>query len=211
MEDLTSLMLQERIIAIFRGITGEPADLAGQALVAGGVRFMEVTMNTEGAVQQIARWREQFAGVAYIGAGTVLDESMAAEAIHGGAQFLISPNLDERVISYAAERGVDVWPGVLTPTEMVKAWKAGAKAVKLFPMGALGPEYIREVRGPLPHIPIIATGGVDLDNMASFLKAGASAFGLGSKLVRKEWIQDGRYEELRQQAQLLVNTAKSTS
>ncbi|MCE5168997.1 bifunctional 4-hydroxy-2-oxoglutarate aldolase/2-dehydro-3-deoxy-phosphogluconate aldolase [Paenibacillus profundus] len=205
---ITEQMLQTRIIAIFRGFTGEAADLAGEALVTGGVRFMEVTMNTEGAAKIIHRWRERFDGRAYIGAGTVTDLDEAREAFACGAQFFISPNLDEEVISFAAERGVDVWPGVLTPTEIVRAWKAGAKAIKLFPIGTLGPDYIREIRGPLQHIPIIATGGVDMNNVADYLKAGASAFGLGSKLVRTDYIQEGQFEQLAQHAQRFVLTVQ---
>lgn len=194
--DITERMLQERIVAIFRGYTGELANRAAEALVAGGIRFMEVTMNTEQATAIISHWRERFAGRAYIGAGTVIDLASAREALECGAQFLISPNLDEEVIAYAAERGIDVWPGVLTPTEIVRAWKAGAKAVKLFPLGTLRPEYIREIRGPLDHIPIIATGGVDLHTISTYGTAGASAFGLGSKLLPKEYMISGNDEAL---------------
>lgn len=126
----------------------------------------------------------------------MVDVASAREALECGAQFLISPNLDEEVIAYAAERGIDVWPGVLTPTEIVRAWNAGAKAVKLFPLGTLGPEYIREIRGPLDHIPIIATGGVDLHTISTYGTAGASAFGLGSKLLPKEYMNSGNDEAL---------------
>lgn len=205
---ITEQMLTARIVAIFRGFTGEAADLAGEALVKGGVRFMEVTMNTEDAAKIIHRWRERFDGKAYIGAGTVTNMAEAREALASGAQFLISPNLDEEVISCAAEQGVDVWPGVLTPTEIVRAWKAGAKAVKLFPLGTLGPDYIREIRGPLQHIPIIATGGVDMGNVADYLKAGASAFGLGSKLVRADYVREGQFERLAGHAERFVLTVQ---
>lgn len=105
--DITERMLQERIIAIFRGFTAEQANMAAEALVEGGIRFMEVTMNTADAAEIISHWRERFAGRAYIGAGTVIDIASAREALTCGAQFLISPNLDEEVIAYAAERGVD--------------------------------------------------------------------------------------------------------
>ncbi|MGZ9583945.1 bifunctional 4-hydroxy-2-oxoglutarate aldolase/2-dehydro-3-deoxy-phosphogluconate aldolase [Paenibacillus marinisediminis] len=210
-QDMTALLLQERIVAIFRGYSGQQADEAASALVRGGIRLMEVTMNTEGAPAIIARWRELFGSEAYIGAGTVLDVSMAQEAIAAGAQYLITPNLDEEVIQYAAAQGIDVWPGVFTPTEMVKAWKAGAKALKLFPLGALGPDYIREVRGPLDHIPIMATGGVDLANAEMYWQAGASAFGLGSKLVRADLIKAGAYDKLEQHARHWVRIAHELS
>ena len=209
--DLTARMLQERIIAIFRGYTGKQADDAAAALVRGGIRFMEVTMNTEGATAIIGRWRKGFGTQAFIGAGTVLDADMAKDAIAAGAQYLITPNLDEEVIRVAADHGIEVWPGVITPTEMVRAWKAGAKALKLFPLGSLGPEYIQEIRGPLQQIPIIATGGIDLTNAERYWQAGASAFGLGSKLVRADYIRNGDYDELEQHARHWVELVRELS
>jgi len=207
--DLTTQLLQHRIVAIFRGIADHQADAAARALVDGGVAFMEVTMNTAGALPIIARWRESFGGQAYIGAGTVLNVAMAKEAIATGAQFLISPNLDEQVIAYGAERGVDVWPGVMTPTEIVRAWNAGAKLVKLFPMASLGLSYLREIRAPLDHIPIMATGGVDLSNIADTFAAGAAAVGLGTKLVRPDLIANGDFEQMTANARAYVNAAVS--
>ena len=208
--DLTTQLLQHRIVAIFRGIADHQADAAARALVDGGVTFMEVTMNTAGALPIIARWRDSFDGQAYIGAGTVLNVAMAKEAIAAGAQFLISPNLDEQVIAYGAERGVDVWPGVMTPTEIVRAWNAGAKLVKLFPMASLGLSYLREIRAPLDHIPIMATGGVDLSNIADTFAAGAAAVGLGTKLVRPDLIANGDFEQMTANARAYVNAAKTT-
>lgn len=207
-QDMTALLLQEKVVAIFRGYTGKQADDAAQALVNGGIKLMEVTMNTEGAANIIERWRERFGNDAAIGAGTVLDVNTAKEAIAAGAQYLITPNLDEEVIQMAAAQGIDVWPGVFTPTEMVKAWKAGAKVLKLFPLGAVGPHYISEVKGPLDHIPILATGGVDLTNAELYWEAGASAFGIGSKLVRADYIQDGAYDKLEQHAKHWVTLMK---
>lgn len=203
-QDMSALLLQEKMVAIFRGYTGKQADDAAQALVNGGIRLMEVTMNTEGAPDIIARWRERFGREAAVGAGTVIDVETAKAAIDAGAQYLITPNLDEAVISFAAERDIEVWPGVFTPTEMVRAWKAGAKILKLFPLGAMGPHYISEVKGPLQQIPIMATGGVDLTNAELYWKAGASAFGLGSKLVRADYIQAGAYDKLEQHAKQWV-------
>lgn len=207
-QDMTALLLQEKVVAIFRGYTGNLADEAAQALVNGGIRLMEVTMNTEGAPDIISRWRERFGSEAAIGAGTVLDVETAKAAIAAGAQYLITPNLDEDVIRVAAEQGIDVWPGVLTPTEMVKAWKAGAKVLKLFPLGAIGPHYISEVKGPLQQIPIMATGGVDITNAELYWKAGASAFGIGSKLVRADYIEAGAYDKLEQHAKHWVTLMK---
>ena len=208
--DLTTQLLQHRMVAIFRGIADHQADAAARALVDGGVSFMEVTMNTAGALPIIARWRASFDRQAYIGAGTVLNVAMAKEAVAAGAQFLISPNLDEKVIAYGAERGVDVWPGVMTPTEIVRAWNAGAKLVKLFPMASRGLSYLREIRAPLDHIPIMATGGVDLSNMADTFSAGAAAVGLGTKLVRPDLIASGDFEQMTANARAYVDAAKRT-
>jgi len=206
---MLDLLLEERIVAIFRGFEGEAADRAAEALIDGGIRLIEVTMNTPGATETIARWREKFDGRAAIGAGTVLDVGMAKEAAAAGAMYLISPNLDEEVVAFGAERGVSVWPGVTTPTEIVRAWKAGAEAVKLFPMASLGVGYLKEIRAPLDHIPMIATGGVNLTTIRSFFEAGAAAVGMGHSLLNREWIEAGDYAKLADNARRYVEIVRS--
>ncbi|SDS33624.1 2-dehydro-3-deoxyphosphogluconate aldolase / (4S)-4-hydroxy-2-oxoglutarate aldolase [Paenibacillaceae bacterium GAS479] len=209
MGSLLDTLQQEKIVAIFRGIGQAEADRAARALADGGIRLMEVTMNTDAALPILARWREQLDGLAFVGAGTVLDEKGAREAIAAGAQFLISPNLDEAVITYGAERGVSVWPGVMTPTEIVRAWKAGAEAVKIFPMASLGHRYLQELKAPLNGIPMMATGGVDLDNIGDYFRAGADAVGLGSKLVNLQWAREGRFELMEQRAREFTEAVRS--
>jgi 2-dehydro-3-deoxyphosphogluconate aldolase/(4S)-4-hydroxy-2-oxoglutarate aldolase len=152
----------------------------------------------------ISRFRETYEGRLRIGAGTVLDLGQAKEAIAAGAEYIISPNLDEEVIYYGVEQGIQVWPGTMTPTEIVRAYKAGASAVKVFPMGSLGINYLKEIRAPLNHIPMVATGGVNLQNINSFLDAGAIAVGLGGNLVDKQLVKDGKFNELRLLAQAFV-------
>lgn len=120
---------------------------------------MEITMDTEGALFSISQLREKYENQLYVGAGTVLDIEAAKEAIQAGAQYIISPNLNEQVVSYCVERGIDVWPGTMTPTEMYRAYQLGASAVKVFPIGTLGSNYIKEVKSPLSFIEMIATGG----------------------------------------------------
>ncbi|REK52877.1 MAG: 2-dehydro-3-deoxyphosphogluconate aldolase [Thermobacillus sp.] len=209
MSGTLELLLKERIVAIVRGLEGEAADRAAEALVGGGIRLVEVTMNTPGALKTIAGWREKFDGRAAIGAGTVLDLQMAKEAAAAGAMYLISPNLDEEVIAFGAERGLSVWPGVMTPTEIVRAWKAGAEAVKVFPMASLGVGYLAEIRAPLDHIPMIATGGVDLTTIRSYFEAGAAAVGIGSRLLNREWIKAGDFERLTDNARRYVEIVRS--
>nr|WP_170312322.1 bifunctional 4-hydroxy-2-oxoglutarate aldolase/2-dehydro-3-deoxy-phosphogluconate aldolase [Paenibacillus sacheonensis] len=200
---------QEKIVAIFRGIEDQYADQAAEALLSGGITLMEITMNTAGAAGMINRWRDKYGSQAGIGAGTVLDLEMAKEAVAAGAQFLISPNLDESVVDYALKNNVSVWPGVMTPTEIVRAWKAGAEAVKVFPMATLGWKYLAEIRAPLDRIPMMATGGVDLDNIADYFKAGACAVGMGSKLVNLDWVRGGRFDLLTERARQFADAVKA--
>lgn len=207
----TSQALQEllsaRLVAIVRGITRDQAKTAGEGLIAGGVRLMEVTLNTGGALHMIADWRSAYDGRACVGAGTVLNLAMAKEAVQAGAQFLISPNVDQAVISFALEQDIAVWPGAMTPTEIVAAYEAGAGAVKLFPMGSLGIGYLKEIRAPLNHIPLMATGGVTIDNIADYFEAGACAVGIGSSLLPRAELESGNDEAVRERAAAFVQAA----
>lgn len=207
--NLLESLQDTKIIAIVRGVPDEKADATADALWEGGIRFMEVTMNTPGALKIIRRWRDRFQGRAYIGAGTVLDSDMAIAAIEAGAEFLITPNIDEESIRYAVNANIPMVPGAMSPSEIVKAWKLGAQAVKVFPAGALGAAYFKELQGPLSHIPLVATGGVNLDNMAAYAASGACAFGLGGSLTNMSWIQTGEYVRLKENAARYVAAARS--
>ena len=209
MMSLLNQLEKDRMIAIIRGLTAEQAGKTARALSDGGIRFLEVTMNTQGATSMIADWRTEFNEAMYIGAGTVLDLGMAKEAIAAGAQFLVTPNTDAEVIEYALSRDIEVFPGALTPTEIVNAWKLGARAVKLFPMASLGLQYLKEIRGPLDQIRLIPTGGVSLNNINEFLNAGAFACGLGGHLIDKNRIQTGQYEEITKLAAAYVATVSN--
>ena len=205
--NLTEVLLESRLVAIVRGISREAAVTAGQGMTEGGIRLMEVTLNTPNAHQIIADWRERHEGQAYVGAGTVLNVSMAKEAVSAGAQFLVSPNVDLSVIEYAVEHGVEIWPGAMTPTEIVAAHEAGARAVKLFPVASLGIPYLREIKAPLDHIPLLATGGATLENIASYYEAGAAAVGLGSALLPKEALNSGDSAQIAERARAFVKAA----
>ncbi len=208
--ELMHALSREKIVAIIRGISAESGDATAKALADGGIVFLEVTLNTDGALDMISRFRQNYEGRLRIGAGTVLDLGQAKEAVAAGAEYIISPNLDEEVIYYGVEKGVEVWPGTMTPTEIVRAYKAGASAVKVFPMGSLGINYLKEIRAPLNHIPMVATGGVNLQNINSVLDAGAIAVGLGGNLVDKQMVKDGKFDELRELARSFVNEVKGT-
>lgn len=208
-QPLINELLEHKIVAILRGIEPEYALRTGEAIIAGGVKFMEITMNTAGATEMIQQWRKEFDGQGYVGAGTVIDLEHAKRAVDSGAQFLISPNLDLEVIAFAQEQQVAVWPGVMTPTEIITAMKAGVDAVKLFPMASLGVDYLKEIRGPIKQIPIIATGGVTYENFNSYFEAGANAVGMGTKLVNLEYARQSQFDEITEQVKSFVTLVKS--
>lgn len=209
MKKLLEELSREKIVAIIRGIDEAKGDRTAKALTDGGIVFLEVTLNTDGALGMISRFREGYAGKLRIGAGTVLDIGQAKEAVAAGAEYLISPNLDEEIVYYGAENGIEVWPGTMTPTEIVKAYKAGASAVKVFPFASLGAGYLKEIRAPLNHIPMIATGGVNLGNIQSVFDAGAVAVGLGGNLVDKQLIAEDRFEELTARARAFADAVRA--
>lgn len=209
--NLVQTLRTEKLVAIIRGITGEKLDYTVQALVDGGIRLIEVTMNTPHATKQISRLRERHGTEVHIGAGTVLDVSAAKEAIEAGATYLISPNVQLEVISFAKEQGVEIWPGAMTPTEIVQAYQNGANAVKVFPVSFFGPKYIQALRGPLDDLPLIAVGGVKIEQFQAYLKAGATAIGVGDHLIDREMIQLGQFTQLTQRAKQFVDTVKFSS
>lgn len=206
---LLERLKETRIIAILRGIPQDKALHVAGALCRGGIVFAEVTMNTEGALDIISQWRESPDLNMIIGAGTVLDLDMAKEAVRAGAQYLVSPNVDEAVIHYAREQGIGVFPGAMTPTEIVRAWKAGANAVKLFPMASMGIEYLKEIRAPLDQIPLIVTGGVRINNIQEFLSAGTTAVGLGGSIANGDLIREGRYDLIEHNASEMIQAVKT--
>ncbi|WP_442601409.1 bifunctional 4-hydroxy-2-oxoglutarate aldolase/2-dehydro-3-deoxy-phosphogluconate aldolase [Paenibacillus sp. KN14-4R] len=190
------LLEQSRAIAIVRGIEQQHISAVAGALFAGGISVMEVTLNTPGAADMITELQANYADKMFIGAGTVLDIADAKLALDAGASFFVTPNTDEEVIRFAVEHNIPIYPGAMTPTEVVKAWKAGATAVKLFPTGSLGLTYFKDVQGPLSHIPMLAVGGVKTDNIADYFAAGCYGFGVGGSLFNKEDITNGRYDSV---------------
>lgn len=191
------------IVLVIRGLEPSLARRTAQALYDVGIRAIEVTVDTPGALETIAALAAEMPGDTVVGAGTVLDASTAAMAVHAGARFLFAPNLNTEVIRTANRYGRLAIPGVMTPTEMVQAAEAGAPAVKLFPASVVGPDFIKQVRSPLPHIPIIPTGGINEENVAEFMKAGAFAVGVGAGLLKDD-PQRGRWDALQERAARLV-------
>ena len=192
-----------KIIAILRG--ANPADvvkIAG-ALYAGGIRILEITMNSDQPLAVIEQLTDTMGDKMLIGAGTVLDIPSAQNAIAAGASFILSPIVDPDVIRAAKNLGAVVIPGAYTPTEIVQAYKSGGDIIKVFP--ATSPAYIKNVLAPLPHIPLLPTGGINLENIAEYQQAGAVGFGIGSSLVNTgKLITDEYLRQLTQTAQKYV-------
>lgn len=197
------------IIAIVRG--HQPKDIVSivGALREGGVRTVEITMDTPDIGAVIERVLAEFGREMLIGAGTVLDPESARLALMAGAQFIFSPSLNVETIRMTKRYGALSIPGVLTPTEILTAYEHGADAVKVFPISVLGPEYLKAVRDPLPHIPLIPTGGITLKNIGAYLQNGAIAVGLGGALVHKTLRVDAVYlQELKWRAAQFVDAVK---
>ena len=185
------------IVPVLRKISYEKSAGVIQALYDGGIRAVEITMDTENAEDMIREAVKTFSGRMLVGAGTVLTVEDCDRAMAAGAQFLVAPNFNSAVLAYAVEKNVPFIPGVFTPSEMVQADQAGAAMVKLFPASTLGPGFIKDVKGPLGHIDILTTGGITKETVRSYLAAGAVSVGAGSALVRKEFLESEDWAGLR--------------
>jgi 2-dehydro-3-deoxyphosphogluconate aldolase/(4S)-4-hydroxy-2-oxoglutarate aldolase len=183
---IPSQIVESGVVAIARGLTVERAADVAAALVQAGIRAFELTLNEpeDVALRAIEAVVSRHASADFlVGAGTVLTVEAAGRAVDAGAAFLVMPHVDVDIIRWAAERGIPALPGAATPTEVLTAWRAGAAAIKVFPASTLGPAFFRELRGPFPQIPLVATGGVTGDNAAGYVVAGAVAIGVGSWLI----------------------------
>jgi len=196
------------IIAVVRAEAAEPAASAVDAVLAGGVTAIEVTFTVPGALGIIERLAKTLPSDVILGAGTVLSPELARQAVSAGAQFIVAPGVDVRVIEAAHWYGKPAIPGALTPTEVITALQAGALAVKLFPINVMGPGYIRDLHGPLPGTKFVPTGGIDLSNAADYLKAGAAALGVGSSLIDRKLVKEGNWKELTLRAEKFVEVVR---
>jgi 2-dehydro-3-deoxyphosphogluconate aldolase/(4S)-4-hydroxy-2-oxoglutarate aldolase len=176
-------VLERRLVAIVRAETPEAALEMSEACIAGGITALEVAFTTPGTIDVIKTLRERHGPDVMLGAGTVLDPETARLAILAGAQFIISPSVNVETIKVCQRYQVLAMPGVMTPTEIVTALEAGADIVKIFPAEIFGPAYLKALRAPLPHAPLMPTGGVSVDNLAAWFDNGAMAVGIGSSLT----------------------------
>ena len=194
----------ERAVAVIRTDSTERALAAARAVIAGGFRAIEITYSFAGATDAITKLAESNESNLLIGAGTILNRQQALEAVGAGARFLVSPCVLSEVIDAANELRVAIIPGAFTPTEIYTAYSLGADIVKIFPAVRFGPEYLRAVRGPLPHIPIMPTSGVDASNVAEWFSAGAVAVGAVSSVLDPVLIRNGDWNELTKRAEEFI-------
>lgn len=198
------------IIAVIRVDGPDQALDVCKALRDGGILACEIAMTTPGALRAIERANDILGDSVFVGVGTVLDAPTAVAAVHAGARFIFSPIVDHGVIEAAHRYDLAVFPGALTPTEIATAWTAGADMVKVFPANHFGPSYFRDLHGPLPQVKLTPTGGVTLDTVDVWLQAGASALGVGSALVKKEWVRAGQWTEMTSLARQFVDAVRAS-
>ena len=213
-QEILAVIKQEKLISIIRGIDANYILPTIQALYEGGIKCVEITLdhtNQQSVFNSAASIRmatESFSEKMSIGAGTVLTPQEVLLVKEAGAQYIISPNADETVIKETKKLGLVSLPGAMTPSEIVAAHNWGADIVKVFPAGDLGPGYIKALKGPLGYIPLMAVGGVNLDNLEELFKAGAMGAGIGGNLANKKLISDGNFAAITDLAKHFVKLAK---
>lgn len=190
-------VLDRGIVAILRAPSGELLADVAEALYESGIDIIEVTFTVPGILEILNQVQKRLGNKVLLGAGSVLDTETARAAILAGAEYIVSPTTNVDVIKLCQRYGKLVMPGALTPTEVLTAWEAGADIVKVFPADVGGPAYMKALHGPMPQIRLMPTGGVNLDTLESFVKAGACAVGLGTALVEKEAVQTGNLSRIR--------------
>lgn len=209
-EKIINSVLENKIIAIMRGVDKDLSLRVADALFAGGVKMVEVTFNqkdpssfkdTASSIKAIA---EKYEEKMLVGAGTVINNQQLDMAYDAGAMYIISPNVNIDVIRHTRELGCVSMPGAFTPSEIITAYDTGADFVKLFPAGNLGPSYIKAIRGPISHVRLLAVGGVNEENISDFLKAGCCGAGIGGNLVNTKWIEAGEFNKITEVAEKLT-------
>jgi 2-dehydro-3-deoxyphosphogluconate aldolase / (4S)-4-hydroxy-2-oxoglutarate aldolase len=197
------------VVAVIRANSKDQLIGITEALLAGGVPAIEVTMSTPKAIAGIEMLADRFGDTAVIGVGTVIDAATAQDAIAAGAQFVVSPVFDEEIVATARRYGKIVIPGAFTPTEILRAWSAGADVVKVFPSTGLGPQFFKDILAPLPQLRLTPTGGVDLKNVGEWIKAGAVFVGAGSSLVSKDALSKNDWTSITTNAKAFVEAIRA--
>src|SRR5437764_6439660 len=209
-EDQLRQVLDCGIVAVVRSPDSQQLVEVVRALADGGVRVVEITMSVPNALDVLRRVRQALGDRVLLGAGTVLDPETARAVLLAGAEFIVAPTLNLEVIRLCRRYDKLVMPGAFTPTEILTAWEAGADIVKVFPADVVGPAFFKAMRGPLPQIRLMPTGGVDLTTAAAFLKAGACCLGIGGQLVEPKAVADGNFDRIRSLARQYVAIVQQT-
>lgn len=215
-EEVKRMILEEKLVVIFRRIPTEKIADVAKALVRGGIRLLEITFDQEAEdpaalyAESIRIVRETVGDALCLGAGTVLTEDQVRAAKKAGAAFILSPNTNRRVVELTRNLDMVSVPGAMTPSEIVEAWEYGADIVKLFPADDLGYHYVWNIRGPLPHIPLMATGGVNPETIPEFLRHGVSAMGTGISIVNRDMLNAGDYAGIEVLAREHVQAIRSS-
>ncbi|MBQ3419389.1 MAG: bifunctional 4-hydroxy-2-oxoglutarate aldolase/2-dehydro-3-deoxy-phosphogluconate aldolase [Erysipelotrichaceae bacterium] len=213
-EELIQEIKKEKIIAIIRGASLEKCSKVVEALYKGGIRFAEITYNQakpetwEDTACLIGKLVEEFKGRVHIGAGTVTNTKLVYLTHKNHGEYIISPDTNVEVIKRTKEFGMISMPGALTPSEVLTAYNAGADFVKLFPIGCFSPAYVKALRAPINHVPLLAVGGVNEKNIKEYFEAGCVGAGIGGNLAKKEWIESGEYDKLTEAAIKLLEAIK---
>jgi 2-dehydro-3-deoxyphosphogluconate aldolase / (4S)-4-hydroxy-2-oxoglutarate aldolase len=210
MEKIQQIQLIEEtgIIAIVRFDKPDELVQVARAISDGGVKVIEFTMTTPGALRVLETATSEFGGQVLLGAGTVLDPETARAAILAGAEFIVAPTLNYSVIELCHRYSKVCIPGAYTPTEILSAWQSGADFVKVFPAEALGPQFIKAVRAPLPQVKMIPVGGITLETIPAYIQAGVTAVAVGSNLAPKKMVAERRFDEIRELAKQYVEVIK---
>ena len=203
-ENVIETIKKEKLIAIVRGIAPEKCLKVAGALYAGGFRLVEITFDQKNPDS----WATTAAAIKAVGAGTVTSVELVELAASAGAKYIISPDTNIDVIKRTRELGLVSMPGALTPTEILTAYNNGADFVKLFPIANLGPAYVKGVRAPISHVPMMAVGGVNETNLREYLDLGMCGAGIGGNLVNKKWVENGEFEKITEVARTMVSIAK---
>jgi len=205
-----ALIREVGLVPIVRAPSPEDAFRAAEAIISGGIGIAEITMTVPNAIRLMERVAERYGDKVLLGAGTILDPESCRAALLAGAEFIVTPSLDVRVIEMARRYSKPCFPGALTPTEVLTAWQAGADMVKIFPAGPVGgPKYIKALKGPFPQIDFVPTGGVNLETTPEFIKAGAAAVAVGGELVDVKALREGKVDVITSNARRFMDAVRA--
>ena len=207
-ENILRVIIDCGVVAVVRVGSAREALEVCPAIARGGVKPVEVTMTVPNAVDVIKEFKSTVKDEVLVGAGTVLDPETARAAILAGVDYIVTPTLNLKVIEMCHRYGIVVIPGAFTPTEILTAWEAGADIVKVFPAGVAGPQYLKDIKGPLPQVRLLPTGGVTLENTPDFIKAGAVAVAVGTALVDKKLVAEKKFDLITERARQFVEAVR---